>query len=88
MTTSKGWTLIELMIFIVIIGIVAAIVLPVFNRNTAESTTSTSWGAMGAVETRCIGGYKYTVDRNGARQMLSEFGKGVPCDTPASKPER
>lgn len=44
------------------------------------TSKSVTIGPMGAIETRCVGGYQYTVDSNGiARQTLSEFGKGVPC---------
>ena len=77
---NRGFTLIELLVVITIIGILAAIALPIFFGKTT-SNSSVTWGFNGVTESRCIDGYKFVVDQTGnARQMLDEFGKGVRCE--------
>lgn len=76
---KNGFTLIELMIVIAIIGIVAAIAFPVMLGHSSPS--SVSFGVTGMVEERCIGGYKFVIGQEGRpAQILNEFGKGVPCN--------
>lgn len=44
-----------------------------------KGNSNISWGPMGVVEQRCVGGLLYTVDGVANRQVFNEFGKGVPC---------
>lgn len=34
----------------------------------------------GAIESRCIDGYKFVISQDSTRQVLDEFGKGVRCN--------
>lgn len=80
MNKQKGFTILELMIVMAIIGILAAIAIPAWkNRNATpeESITRTRYGA---VATACVNGFSYTVDANGyANQQFNAQGGGVPC---------
>ena len=79
MRNSKGFTLIEMLISVVIVLIFGTIVFTGFmNYKSGNNEVSFGWGGM--VETRCIGGYKYTLADGRAVQVLSEFGKGVKCE--------
>ena len=51
MNTQKGFTLIELMIVIAIIGILAAIAIPQYQNYIAKSQVSRAMGELGAIKT-------------------------------------
>lgn len=77
---SRGFTLIELVVSIMILAIGSMLVIGVIASFTYGDMSSVSWGINGRTESRCIEGYKFIVDQGGhTRQILDEFGKGVRC---------
>jgi prepilin-type N-terminal cleavage/methylation domain-containing protein len=71
---QKGFTLIELMIVIAIIGIVVSIFLPLLDGKSSK------WSVFGWTEEVCVGGYKFVQARNAITQILDAQGHGVPCN--------
>lgn len=81
-----GFTPIEAFIGVLIVTIIGITAFEFYNGayNGAmvlhgQAITSTSYGIGGIVEIRCIDGFKFYIDKNGTRQMMDEFGKGVRC---------
>jgi prepilin-type N-terminal cleavage/methylation domain-containing protein len=78
----KGFTLIEVMIVICILGVLAAITLPVMFGASIPNQSAVSFGINGMTEVRCIDGYKFVIGEGGnARQVMDELGRGVKCNS-------
>ena len=80
MKHTNGFTLIELVILIAILGILASIVIPAATGTRSANPTDLTWGFNGVTESRCIDGYRFVVGQDGsARQIMDEHGRGVRC---------
>jgi type IV pilus assembly protein PilA len=74
MRESKGFTLVELMIVVAIIGILAAVAVPFYQRYVQKSRlTSLVWPAMHSVETNIGAFYAVRNSFPGSATMLSAF---------------
>lgn len=82
---NNRFTLIDLMIAVTIVAILASIALPLFTENGDKKSGTRINGNVvlydfnGRVEIRCIDGFRFIVDPNGARQVMDEYGHGVRC---------
>ena len=77
---AKGYTLIEMLIVLVFIGILATIVVLAFFGHGSTQGNKMSFGLLGLTETRCIRGYEFVVGANGStQQVLNAQGGGVKC---------
>ncbi|HEX8012849.1 MAG TPA: pilin [Casimicrobiaceae bacterium] len=75
---QQGFTLIELMIVVAIVGILAAIAIPAYNDYVARSKTSEALAAMGACKTSVS---EYTQVNNAFPSATAQAG----CDSTATK---
>lgn len=89
---KKGFTLIELMIAVAIIGVLAAVALPAFIQYTARAKTSESINNLKAIYTHSVA--YYTGHRSGAGLMSTMVGRcivdgttGTIPATPGSSPQ-
>lgn len=81
MMKSKGFTLIEVMVVIVIVCIVGAMAIPMLFGINTNSNSTMSYGINGITESRCIDGYKFIVGRHGfSQQVIGPNGGGVQCN--------
>ena len=81
MMKSKGFTVIELMIVIAIVGIIGAMAIPVLFGIAPSSNSTVSYGVNGITESRCIDGYKFIVGQHGySQQVIGANGGGVQCN--------
>ena len=51
MTTKKGFTLIEVLIVVIILGILATLAVPQFTRMISRARMAEAWAGLGAVRT-------------------------------------
>jgi prepilin-type N-terminal cleavage/methylation domain-containing protein len=75
---KKGFTLIEMMIVIAIIGIIAAVVFPMFTKQNVASDGSKVRQLYGASE-YCHDGVVYLQYNRGLSIKLDQYGKPVTC---------
>jgi prepilin-type N-terminal cleavage/methylation domain-containing protein len=80
MKHSKGFTLIEVFCVLIIVAIIAFVGVSAYSTGSSGGLSNVSFGINGMLETRCMGGYMFTIDQAGhTRQILDEFGKAAKC---------
>jgi prepilin-type N-terminal cleavage/methylation domain-containing protein len=79
---QKGFTMIELMVVVVIVGILAAIAIPIYGKYVKQARTTEATGRMGEMITAA----KAWAQEKGAWPTQTEFGNGEgildPTETP------
>lgn len=82
MKQSKGFTLIELVIVIVLLGILAATALPKFANMTGQARTAASQGVAGALGAAVsIAHAQWLADGNSAAAQITLEGTGIEMST-------
>lgn len=78
---NNGWTLIETLIVFAIVGIVAAIVIPIFNQPKDDMGRPIQKKESPDDSVKCIGGYKFiqTSCSDKPVQIINSEGKGISC---------
>ena len=79
---NKGFTLIELMIVVAIIGVIASVVLPILTTNSSSGFAGPSASAsyQPTAYERCLGGIRIVQNPDGSTYQLKDAsGNGIKC---------
>lgn len=71
MKKKSGFTLVELMIVVIIVGILAAVGIPMMSANTVKAKGTEAQAMIGTINTA---GKLYTVERGSAPDSLTDLG--------------